>query len=117
MWDLVRPLDQAEPNECDYDTLNELITSVVTPTTWVDAGGSGTIGGFRGTLVIGQNRDVLPETDKTREQHHQNGTNSHAHGDQHYPAPVFSERILVSGLGSFGFARGERVRPLMLSGL
>jgi hypothetical protein len=59
--DLVRPHDQAGPEEYDYDSLIELITSIVAPTTWVDAGGAGAIDGFRGTLIFSQTQGVLDE--------------------------------------------------------
>jgi len=59
--DLIRPYSDTPPDEYDYDTLIQLITSVIQPTTWADVGGPGAIDGYRGTLVVSQTQDVLDE--------------------------------------------------------
>jgi general secretion pathway protein D len=50
-------------SQADFDTLIELITSTIAPTTWVDAGGAGSIEGFDTnlSLVISQTQEVHDE--------------------------------------------------------
>jgi general secretion pathway protein D len=50
-------------SQADFDTLIELITSTIAPTTWVDAGGSGSIEGFDTnlSLVVSQTQEVHDE--------------------------------------------------------
>lgn len=59
--DLIRPHTDTPSDEYDYDTVIQLITSVIQPTTWADVGGPGAIDGYRGTLVVSQTQDVLDE--------------------------------------------------------
>ena len=57
VWDLVTdPLNQA--GEADYDSLVELITATISPETWEDLGGSGTVLGYKGLLVCTQTLEV-----------------------------------------------------------
>jgi len=55
----VRNLVDPDFGLTDEGLLIELITYSVSPTTWVDAGGSGAIESFHGLLVVSQTRDVL----------------------------------------------------------
>ncbi len=50
-------------SQADFDTLIELITSTIAPTTWVDAGGTGSIEGFDTnlSLVVSQTQEVHEE--------------------------------------------------------
>jgi general secretion pathway protein D len=50
-------------SQADFDTLIELITSTIAPTTWVDAGGTGAIDGFETnlSLVVSQTQEVHEE--------------------------------------------------------
>jgi general secretion pathway protein D len=50
-------------SQADFDTLIELITSTIAPTTWVDAGGAGSIEGFDTnlSLVVSQTQEVHDE--------------------------------------------------------
>lgn len=46
--------DESQPEDYDYDSLIELITSTVSPESWDAVGGPGSISGFRGTIVVSQ---------------------------------------------------------------
>lgn len=50
--------DESRPEEFDYDTLIELITTTVHPESWDEVGGPGSISGYRGTLVLSQTVEV-----------------------------------------------------------
>jgi hypothetical protein len=52
--DLVRWTDESGTQRDDYDTLIELIESVIDPQTWDEVGGPSSIGTFQGTLVVSQ---------------------------------------------------------------
>ncbi len=58
--DLIYPIDRRGAAWADYDTLIEMITSVVEPDTWDDVGGAGAIEPFpvSEALVISQTRGV-----------------------------------------------------------
>ncbi len=59
--DLVRPHADATPDEYDYDTIIDLITTTVEQDTWDEVGGPGSISAFRGSLVISQTQDVVDQ--------------------------------------------------------
>jgi hypothetical protein len=50
--------DESRPEEFDYDTLIELITTTVHPESWDEVGGPGSISGYRGALVLSQTVEV-----------------------------------------------------------
>lgn len=52
----------------DYDTLIDLLTTIVAPTTWDDAGGAGSTRGFGGVLVISQTEDVHAQIESLLEE-------------------------------------------------
>jgi general secretion pathway protein D len=47
----------------DYDTVIDMVTSTVAPDSWTDNGGSGSITGFRGLLVISQTEAIHQEVE------------------------------------------------------
>jgi hypothetical protein len=53
-----------KPNKVKYDSLIEMISSTVRPSSWDDVGGPCSIYPYRGTLVISQTADVHQEIQK-----------------------------------------------------
>jgi hypothetical protein len=62
--DLVEVRDEHGAGE-DYDSLIDVITSTISPTTWTDAGGTGSISPFpnAGVLILSQTERVHEEVD------------------------------------------------------
>ena len=62
VWDLVMPKG-ADPQKVgpDYDSLISLVTSICTPDMWEEVGGSGTVRGYKGLLMISQTDAVHNE--------------------------------------------------------
>lgn len=56
--DLIKLRDQAAPDEYDYDSIINLITTTAEPHSWDTVGGWGSAEAFRGGVVITQTRDV-----------------------------------------------------------
>jgi len=56
--DLVKPAVSSTPEEYDYDSLIDLITSIIVPQTWGSVGGPGAIEAFRGGVVVSQTADA-----------------------------------------------------------
>lgn len=55
-------IDEKTPiHDADYDTLNELVTTAVAPTTWSEQTGPGLDFGFRGMLVFQQTEEVIDQ--------------------------------------------------------
>ena len=52
-----------DPNQDDYDSLIDLLTSTMAPTTWTDSGGSGTLSPFPNSkaLVVSHTREIHEE--------------------------------------------------------
>jgi len=51
------------PDGPDYDSLINLVTSMIAPMSWLEAGGSGTIDGFAGCLIVAQTRSIHREVE------------------------------------------------------
>jgi len=63
VYDVLDLVDRGEDvpaygSRYDYDTLIEMTTSMVRPTSWQDAGGAGAVEGALGTLVVSQTHQV-----------------------------------------------------------
>lgn len=56
--DLIRPTEAAAPEDYDYDSLIDTLTTTVAPTSWSAVGGPGSIERFCGRLVIRQSAAV-----------------------------------------------------------
>jgi len=76
--DLVHPEANSETTSADYDSLIELLTTTVYPSTWDEVGGPGSISPFQGTLVVSQTytiheaiRGVLAALRESRRQQRQ----------------------------------------------
>lgn len=52
-----------DPNGDDYDSLIDLLTSTISPTTWTDSGGTGSLSPFPSSkaLVVSHNREIHEE--------------------------------------------------------
>lgn len=59
----VEHADPAAPPEYDFDSLIDVITASVEPTTWEDVGGPGSIDHFGTSLVVSQTREVHREVE------------------------------------------------------
>lgn len=59
VWDLVRPT--GDQKAADYDSLIELITVTIAPTTWEEVGGVGGLNGYKGLLLATNTRRVQRE--------------------------------------------------------
>lgn len=59
--DLIDISGSGDKSSYDYDSLSEVISSVVAPNTWDDVGGPGAMEGIYGTLVMSQTADVHDE--------------------------------------------------------
>jgi hypothetical protein len=61
--DLITGIDESGNESYDFDSLIELITSTVSPTTWTESGGAGGITPFAQLMVL-----VIPQTREVHEQ-------------------------------------------------
>ena len=59
MSDLITPLDKADaPGEADFDSLIDVITAAIAPTSWEDVGGPGSMEPHGQSLITAQTADV-----------------------------------------------------------
>ena len=93
--DLIHRDNEAEQGPGDYDSLIDLITTIVRPSTWDEVGGPGSISPYQGTLVVAQTnavhdaiRGVLAALRESRVQQHQHAASE----------PICAERPLQMAL-------------------
>ena len=53
-----------KPSQADYETLIDLISSTVSPQSWDAVGGPGSMGAYRGALLISQDQNRLEEIER-----------------------------------------------------
>ncbi len=59
VWDLVRfPSEAKDKSRSDYESLLDVITATVSPESWEDLGGSGSLAPHKGLLLISQTDEV-----------------------------------------------------------
>ena len=101
--DLVLVPQGGEDAEPDFDTLVDVVTSTIRPTSWEDVGGPGSVRPFPNKLsiVVSQTQEVHEELEDLLEQLRAAGQRPNAHGP-HKPSAHRSGARNRGGMGGMG---------------
>ncbi len=110
--DLIHRDEEADKGPGDYDSLIDLITTIVRPSTWDEVGGPGSISPFQGTLVVAQTyavhdsiRGVLAALRESRVQQRQHASSEPICAERPLQVALIKQLAQKSSLrGDFKFA-------------